>query len=442
MLRYRLVLALAGSLALITTANVAADDHKTVPAFMELFKIFPRDQGPNTIGSALARAMATGKGAAGAISPQGPLVIVNQFGVFIYDGTSRALIGAVETRDNPATGVFEMTALSHIGPAIAYLAALNEAGSPDFEPLLRDLLKRVRAARAANSASNPYWATTVDAPAWASHTAAIRRMVDYGLWMAGDFLVKVRNKKILPFNSAAVGEKFYRARDKEYPIPFDNVMIATFVLVSLNSVDRIRRLVVAASDKIDWPNAKVVVHMPIGSNYTAGLTIDTNQLAAALVVVTDSKLPVENVLIAPYANAPCPAKAGAAGCTIDVFEAATLNEAVFNFYSRSVWYGIYNRTRVAASAFPGVTDIKQSDPPKIPGDYGYTKADDIRGFIQRLKLSFTDKRQLLSNAVGYWVPWELQSKGWDASKVDIPGLTTGFPVGVSGYPQDLPAIPD
>jgi len=442
MLRYRLVLALAGSLALITTANVAADDHKTVPAFMELFKIFPRDQGPNTIGSALARAMATGKGAAGAISPQGPLVIVNQFGVFIYDGTSRALIGAVETRDNPATGVFEMTALSHIGPAIAYLAALNEAGSPDFEPLLRDLLKRVRAARAANSASNPYWATTVDAPAWASHTAAIRRMVDYGLWMAGDFLVKVRNKKILPFNSAAVGEKFYRARDKEYPIPFDNVMIATFVLVSLNSVDRIRRLVVAASDKIDWPNAKVVVHMPIGSNYTAGLTIDTNQLAAALVVVTDSKLPVENVLIAPYANAPCPAKAGAEGCTIDVFEAATLIEAVFNFYSRSVWYGIYNRTRVAASAFPGVTDIKQSDPPKIPGDYGYTKADDIRGFIQRLKLSFTDKRQLLSNAVGYWVPGELQSKGWDASKVDIPGLTTGFPVGVSGYPQDLPAIPD
>jgi len=442
MLRYRMVLTVAGSLALTSTAAKAADDHKTVPAFMELFKIFPRDQGPNTIGAALARAMATGKGAAGAVSPRGPLVIVNQFGVFIYDGTSRARIGAVETRDNPATGVFEMTALSHIGPAIAYLAALNETGSPDFEPLLRDLLKRVRAAWAANSASNPYWATTVDAPAWASHTAEIRRMVDYGLWMAGDYLVKVRDKKIAPFTRAAVGEGFYRAAGKDYPIPFDNVMIATFMLVSLNSVDRIRRLAVAASDKIDWPNAKVVVHMPIGSNYSAGLTMDTNQLAAALVVVADGKLPAENVLIAPYANAPCPGKAGPGDCTIDVFEAATLNEAVFNFYARSAWYGIYNRTRVAASAFPGVADIKQPSPPKIPGDYGYTKADDIKGFIQRLKLSFTDKRQLLSNAVGYWVPGELQSKGWDASKVDIPGLTIGFPAGISGYPKEVPAVPD
>jgi hypothetical protein len=29
---------------------------------------------------------------------------------------------------------------------------------------------------------------------------------------------------------------------------------------------------------------------------------------------------------------------------------------------------------------------------------------------------------------------ELANKNWDAGAVEIPGLTTGFPVGVAGYP--------
>lgn len=71
-----------------------------------------------------------------------------------------------------------------------------------------------------------------------------------------------------------------------------------------------------------------------------------------------------------------------------------------------------------------------------------TRADDIAGFIARLKLSLIDKRQLLSNAVGYWVPYELAAKGWDPAKADIPGLTTGFPAGIAGYPKRNPAFPE
>ena len=80
--------------------------------------------------------------------------------------------------------------------------------------------------------------------------------------------------------------------------------------------------------------------------------------------------------------------------------------------------------------------------PKRPGDYGVTKAGNINGFMRRLRNSLVDKRELLSNAVGYWMPGELKAKGWDPSKVDIPGLNTGFPKGVKGYPEESPAIPD
>ncbi|MDA0702700.1 MAG: hypothetical protein O3A96_05585 [Proteobacteria bacterium] len=69
-----------------------------------------------------------------------------------------------------------------------------------------------------------------------------------------------------------------------------------------------------------------------------------------------------------------------------------------------------------------------------------TKAGDIDAFIERLKLSLIDSRELLSNAVGYWVPYELAAKDWDPTKADIPGLTTGFPAGVTGYPKTNPAF--
>jgi hypothetical protein len=43
-------------------------------------------------------------------------------------------------------------------------------------------------------------------------------------------------------------------------------------------------------------------------------------------------------------------------------------------------------------------------------------------------------REMLSNTVAFWMVQELANKNWDASAVEIPGLTTGFPAGVTGYP--------
>jgi hypothetical protein len=429
------------ALLLAGPAAAAENAYKTIPAFMDLFEIFPRGEGAGTIASALAKAMPSGAGSEDAVSPTGPLVLVNEYGVFVYDGTTRAKITGLLTRDDPASGFYEMTALSHVGPAIAYLAALNEAKSTAWPALLATLLERVRAAREANrqAVNGAYWVTQVDAPSWQSHADAIDRMVDYGLWMAGDYLVKVQKGDPADFTQANVGSRFYEGGDPAYPIPFNNVMIATFMLVALNSTDRLRTMVETAGDAIDWTNARVVVHMPIGTNYGAGLTLGTNQLAAGLLTVADGALPRENLLIAPYAAAPCP---GEGGCPLSVFAAETLDAAVFDFYATQVWGGIHNRTRIAASAFPGVESIAlPAERPALPGDYGVTAADDIAGFVQRLKLSLIDDRELLSNAVGYWVPGALRAAGWNPAKMEIPGLTTGFPPGVTGYPPSNPEIP-
>src|ERR1700755_3619259 len=67
-------------------------------------------------------------------------------------------------------------------------------------------------------------------------------------------------------------------------------------------------------------------------------------------------------------------------------------------------------------------------------DYFVTKAGAIDQFMIRMKHSLRDAREMLSNTVAFWMVPELANKNWDAGAVEIPGLTTRFPVGVAGYP--------
>ncbi|UCD81504.1 MAG: DUF5624 domain-containing protein [Desulfobacterales bacterium] len=195
--------------------------------------------------------------------------------------------------------------------------------------------------------------------------------------MAGDYLVRVRDGKVKAFSQKSVGEDFYVGGLEDYPVPFNNVMIATFMLVALNSADQIRTLVEQTAEKVDWKNARVLVHMPIGTNYGAGLTVQTNQLAHALTVLTDDALQDVNVLIAPYGDAPCPGASVTGGCPLEVFQKAVLDPAVFEFYSTRAWFGIYNRTQIAENAFWNVKPLEPFKFPARPDDYGFTKADDI-----------------------------------------------------------------
>ena len=67
-----------------------------------------------------------------------------------------------------------------------------------------------------------------------------------------------------------------------------------------------------------------------------------------------------------------------------------------------------------------------------------TQAGAIDQFMIRMKHSLRDAREMLSNTVAFWMVRELANKNWVAGAVEIPGVTTGFPGGVAGYPAVTP----
>jgi hypothetical protein len=78
--------------------------------------------------------------------------------------------------------------------------------------------------------------------------------------------------------------------------------------------------------------------------------------------------------------------------------------------------------------------ITDAEPDRQPGDYAVTAAAAIDQFMIRMKHSLRDAREMLSNTVAFWMIQELANKRWDPAAVDIPGLTTGLPAGVTAYP--------
>ena len=108
------------------------------------------------------------------------------------------------------------------------------------------------------------------------------------------------------------------------------------------------------------------------------------------------------------------------------------------YYVERVWGPLFHRKVVSDQVFASIPTIYLPDRPPLPGDYAVTPAGAIDQFMIRMKHSLRDAREMLSNTVAFWMVPELARKNWDAAAVDIPGLTTGFPAGVAGYPAVTP----
>jgi hypothetical protein len=111
-----------------------------------------------------------------------------------------------------------------------------------------------------------------------------------------------------------------------------------------------------------------------------------------------------------------------------------LAAADLNYYVQRVWGPLFYRKVISGQVFLEIPTIYLPDRPPLPGDYDVTKAGAIDKFMIRMKHSLRDAREMLSNTVAFWMVQELANKNWDPAAVDIPGLTTGFPTGVEGYP--------
>jgi hypothetical protein len=243
-------------------------------------------------------------------------------------------------------------------------------------------------------------------------------MVDYACAHTLNYIGALGNGG--SFTVTGVNNDFFNGTSVQYPIPFVNVMIGTFMLDALRGASDTQAALVRA--KIDWPRAMVLVSSRAGSNVSAGLTEGTNWLVLSLKAVSGFTLPDDRIKIVPYAE------------VRPSLGQAQLAAADLNYYVQRVWGPLFYRKVISDQVFSEIPTIYLPDRPPLPGDYYVTKAGAIDKFMIRMKHSLRDARELLSNTVAFWMVQELANKNWDPAAVDIPGLTTGFPTGVEGYP--------
>ncbi|OCH96783.1 hypothetical protein A8135_06400 [Legionella jamestowniensis] len=358
---------------------------------------------------------------------KGPLVIANSLGIYVYSGEKgHELISSAEYRAAPNSGFYEMTSLSHVGPAIAYLGALQKFNDPCWETHIDPMIEHLRAVKEVNSAPiEKHWLTQLACPVWAGKEVIIKNMFDYACSLAGNYLLGVRKKKH-DFCPQHLINHFLEINSEHYPISFNTIMIATFALIGQKSLSD----VYAALNhrEIHWESAKILLHNLAGTNYGAGMTAGSNWLYQAVQLITCAKMDSKRIIIVPYA--PLPEEVGS----------TSLSEDSFDFLANRVWGSIYARPIVTEAAFSHIQDIDIPYRPPIPGDYECTQASQIDHFIRRLKFSTGNTKEMLSNTVGFWLAGEAMAKKWQFQQMDIPGVTHGFPTGISTYPAHSPEI--
>jgi hypothetical protein len=217
-----------------------------------------------------------------------------------------------------------------------------------------------------------------------------------------------------------VNDDLFDAASVRFPIPFNNVMVATFMLDALQGAVEVHATLERL--RLDWARAMVLVSSRAGANVSSGLTEGTNWLVFFLRAASGFTLPDERIKIVPYAE------------QRPSLGQASLTQADLSYYVQRVWGPLYYRSIVSDEVFGGIPTIYLPQRPSLPGDYSVTPAGAIDQFMIRMKHSLRDAREMLSNTVAFWMVGELAAKHWDPATVDIPGLTTGFAPGVSSYP--------
>src|SRR5262249_40075633 len=132
--------------------------------------------GQPTLGQMLTQSV-TAKEPASAVAA--PLVLIAGSDIYVYDAASGARLSHEQFRDDRSSGFFEMTAISHIGPALAYLAKIKANGDDGWKARLAALQEHVAEVRALNRRATDNWLDRLNQPAWSTRKAQIRNMVDY-----------------------------------------------------------------------------------------------------------------------------------------------------------------------------------------------------------------------------------------------------------------------
>ncbi|WP_272932473.1 DUF5624 domain-containing protein [Sulfidibacter corallicola] len=394
----------------------------------------------------------------------------------IYNAQNK-LIAACDYRAGTSNGFFELTSISHVGPALMSLALLRErTPSMDLSVYLNRLetcLRQVRELNRIPLGNQDHWLERLqeNTAAWAPWIGDIRKMIDHACRIAIAYIESVTAaQNPVPLDKHTLQSALFEDGEATGGIGYNQVMVATFVLDALTGAYSAYEQALKKLTATDWQRARVILQTFAGENneifykqdgtldpkaksdlgfgsthyafgnFTGGLDATSNWWVPLLKGVSGKRegdsgsefnLGDDRIFIVPYAN------------MLDTSKQvpASLTPFDWEYYSEVVWNGLYLRSQVANQvmgyiAFPEACKVvKQGFAPDgetivenglWPGDWGMDSVDD---FMMRIKKSFGDVRQLLSNSVGFWAGAAFAAQGFKTEGMTIPGLT-GVP-----YPE-------
>jgi len=163
-------------------------------------------------------------------------------------------------------------------------------------------------------------------------------MVDYACARTLDYIASIGTGEA--FTAAGVNDDFFNGTTARHPIPFNNVMIGTFMLEALRGAMDVRD--VLSRLKLDWRRAMVLVDSRAGTNVSAGLTEGTNWLVLFVKALSGFTLPDDRIKIVPYAE------------VRPSLGQEQLAPADLTYFVQRVWGPLFYRTLVADQAFAGI----------------------------------------------------------------------------------------
>lgn len=372
---------------------------------VELKKLFGLyTQGGDTIGVHLTKLAARQ-------SVSRPLLVSTGSDVALFPGDGAAPI--IESFRLSTRGFVEMAGISHLGPALGAIVRMAEddpdgAAWRDDAQALRTQVGRVRGENCL-----ALWRDQIGAEAWQSRIADIVDLVDYACGLTETCL-----SAILDDPAKRNFEGLRRDYLEAEPIPFNAVMTATFALVALDLGYRMTTWLQGRT--IDWRNALVLV-TGLAGRATAGLALETNNMAHLLVTASRGDLALEQIYIAPSVAAFDSAEPG---------DSSYWREREAEY--RDLWCNVRVNAELAAQMFDGYPAFRLEVPPQpmvtpqtasVSHMPAVTSPDDMFAWVSRVRYALEDSRELLSNCVANAVIDLLDQAGNRPDKVPIPGLT-------------------
>ena len=343
-----------------------------------------------------------------------PILVVTGADFFVFPGGKRPPI--VESFRHSTRGFVELTAISHLGPAVAWLFRLRELGDPTWRNDATRLLERIEKIHCVNT--EDYWRKVVAVDAFAGYEAKIADMVEYTCCVTKQYLTAcledesrmsfetLRSTYLDPVGSAAI------------PVPINDVMIATFTLAFLDIAHRMLRWLRAQN--FNWTRLMVLLSGKSGRP-SSGLTWATNNNCHLLWRASAERLVPENVQITPH---------GPSVAVADLGNEARLREAERQF--REIFLHLRANIDMSRLMFAGYPSFSKSieEPPVIEPETKSLHAmprlrspDDRVTALTRLRFVMEDPTQLLSNSVAHFVIDQLCESGNRPERVVIPGFS-------------------